>query len=109
MATVSAEERTKDDDDALLVFDTYEEFTNERLKINYENTLKIWYSLPTVLPSDQDLRVKKHSSLQQRARIGKISLFGLYCTMFKRTSLRDNIRNKGMKNVLYKERMACFF
>ena len=33
------------DGNSLFDFDTYEEFRKERLKLNYENTLKLWYSL----------------------------------------------------------------
>jgi hypothetical protein len=40
-----------DDNDILFEFQTYEEFQKERLKLNNENTLKLWYSLPSNLTS----------------------------------------------------------
>ncbi|CAF1463241.1 unnamed protein product [Didymodactylos carnosus] len=42
---------TNDDDDVLFQYKTYEEFRTARLKLNYESSLKLWYSLPSDLAS----------------------------------------------------------
>ena len=84
-----------DDSDIPLVFNSYEEFKNERSKLNYENTLKIWYSLPSGLPNMDNPRVTRHTSRQQRIRKGKAKLFIVYYILFKRTFLKKRIRSKG--------------
>ncbi|CAF1140949.1 unnamed protein product [Adineta ricciae] len=86
-----------DDDDVLFVFNTYEEFQQEREKLNYENTLRIWYSLPSGLPNIDNERIKRYTSLQQRKRMGKVSAFAIYCILFKKTSLRKKISAKGAR------------
>jgi hypothetical protein len=86
---------TNNDGDILFDFSTYEDFKNERLKINYESSLKVWYSLPSGLPSIDNQRVRGYTSRQQRLRMGKVSLFVVYCILFKRTFLRKRIYSKG--------------
>ena len=86
-----------DDGNTLFDFDTYEEFRNERLKLNYENTLKIWYSLPSGLPGTDNERVREHTTRQQRIRKGKAKLFVLYYILFNRTFLRNRVHAKGKK------------
>ncbi|CAF1478785.1 unnamed protein product [Rotaria sp. Silwood1] len=48
-------------------FKTYEEFRKERLKLNYDNTLKLWYSLPDTLPISDNNRVRRQTRKEQRA------------------------------------------
>lgn len=86
-----------DDGNILFDFDTYEEFRKERLKLNYESTLKIWYSLPSGLPNIDNERVKGYTHRQQRVRMGKAKLFVVYYMLFKRTFLKNRIRSKGKK------------
>ena len=91
---------TDDDDDVLFVYNTYEEFQQEREKLNYENTLRIWYSLPSGLPNIDNERIKRYTSLQQRKRVGKVSAFAIYCILFKKTSLRKKISAKGKTRIV---------
>src|SRR5690242_6592738 len=85
------------DGDVLFDFNTYEEFKKERVKLNYESTLKLWYSLPSELPSVDNQRIRGYSTRQQRARIRKVKRFVVYCLLLKRTFLRRKIRSKGRK------------
>ena len=50
-------------------YKTYEEFRKERLKLNYDNTLKLWYSLPNGLPAMDNTLVRRQTPKQQRARV----------------------------------------
>ncbi|UJR17091.1 hypothetical protein I4U23_003988 [Adineta vaga] len=97
MITNDRNDKIKDDGDTLFAFNTYEEFKNERVKINYENTLQLWYSLPSGLPKIDNQRIKEYSSRQQRMRMGKVSAFAVYCALFKRTPLRKRISSKGSR------------
>jgi hypothetical protein len=85
------------DKDILFEFDTYEEFTKERLKLNYENTLKLWYSLPAGLPNMDDGFVQRRTPRQQRKTFRKIKLLYLYSKFFKRTCLKKKIYSRGEK------------
>jgi hypothetical protein len=87
--------------DTLFDFNTYEEFKNERLKLNYESTLKLWYSLPSVLPSIDNRLLRQHTSRQQRVRMGKITLFPIYYILLKRTFLKKRLRSKGRKTRMF--------
>ncbi|CAF1064917.1 unnamed protein product [Rotaria sordida] len=71
------------DTDKYFEFKTYEEFRKERLKLNYDNTLKLWYSLPDTLPLNDNNRVRRHTRKQQRA------LFRLWHEMFNIPASND--------------------
>ena len=85
------------DGDALFDFNTYEEFQKERIEINYENTLKLWYSLPTELPSVDNQRVKEYSRQQQRIRMTKVKIFVCKYLLLKKTFFKQKIRSKGSR------------
>jgi hypothetical protein len=85
------------DKDILFEFNTYEEFTKERLKLNYENTLKLWYSLPADLPNIDDGPVQRRTRRQQRAIFRKTKLLYIYSKLFKRTCLKKKIYSRGEK------------
>jgi hypothetical protein len=86
-----------DGNDIMFAFNTYEKFRKERLQVNYENTLKLWDSLPSGLPNIDNRRVKGYTSRQQRMHMGKVSLYGVYCALFKRTFLKNKICSQGRK------------
>ena len=86
-----------EDKDILFEFKSYEEFTKERLKLNYENTLKLWYSLPAGLPNIDDGLVQRRTPRQQRKIFRKIKVLYLYSKLFKRTCLKKKIYSKGEK------------
>lgn len=97
MAADNGSGDTNDDGDILFDFNTYEEFKTERLKLNYESTLKLWYSLPSGLPSIDNQRVKGHTPRQQRVRMRKAKIFVVYYKLLKRTFLKKKIRSKGSR------------
>ena len=97
MAADNGSGDTNDGSDILFDFNTYAEFKNERLKLNYENTLKLWYSLPSVLPSIDNRFLRRHTSRQQRVQLRKMKLFAMYYILLKRTFLKKRIRSKGRK------------
>ncbi|CAF1191803.1 unnamed protein product [Rotaria sordida] len=74
------------DTDTYFEFKTYEEFRKERLKLNYDNTLKLWYSLPDTLPINENNRFRRHTRKQQRARFRKIKHCVAYAILFKKIS-----------------------
>lgn len=82
--------------DTYFEYKTYEEFRKERLKLNYDSTLKLWYSLPNGLPSVDNNLVRRQTTKQQRARIRKLKFFAFYCTLFRKTFLKKKIHSKGM-------------
>jgi len=84
--------------DTYFEFKTYEEFRIERLKLNYDSTLKLWYSLPNGLPTMDNKLVRRQTTKQQRARIRNMKFFALYCTLLKKTFLRKKIQSKGKLN-----------
>ncbi|CAF0943955.1 unnamed protein product [Adineta steineri] len=86
---------TNDDGNILFDFSTYEEFRTERLKINYENTLKLWYSLPSGLPTVDNRRVRRYSHREQRARKKKVMRFCAYYVLLKRTPYKKKVYAKG--------------
>ena len=85
------------DADTYFEFKTYEEFRRERLKLNHESTLKLWYSLPNGLPTIDNQLFRRQTPRQQRARIRNLKFFAFYCTLLKKTFLRNKIQSKGKK------------
>jgi hypothetical protein len=81
--------------DAYFEFKTYEEFRKERLKLNYDSTLKLWYSLPNGLPTIDNKLVRRQTPKQQRARVRNMKFFAFYYTLLKKTFLRKKIQSKG--------------
>ena len=88
------------DNDVLFEFPSYEEFRRERLKLNYENTLKLWYSLPSNL-TDVDSKLFRRQTLrQQKRRLRKFKFFAIYSALLKKTFLKNKIRAKGKEKSL---------
>ncbi|CAF4979881.1 unnamed protein product [Rotaria sp. Silwood1] len=85
------------DTDTYFEFKTYEEFRKERLKLNYENTLKLWYSLPNSLPINDSNRLRRQTRKQQRARFRKIRHYAVYAILPKKTFLKKKIQSKGLQ------------
>jgi len=83
------------DKDILFEFNTYEEFTKERLKLNYENTLKLWYSLPADLSNIDDGLIQRRTPRQQRKIFRKVKVLYVYSKLLKRTSLKKKIYSRG--------------
>ncbi|CAF1423246.1 unnamed protein product [Rotaria sp. Silwood1] len=83
------------DSDIPFEFKTYEEFKSERLKLNHENTLKLWYSLPSGLPTTNNPLIKRYTLHQQQTRIKNIRSFISYANVFRRTFRKKKIRSKG--------------
>lgn len=81
--------------DTYFEYSTYDEFRKERLLLNHDNTLKLWYSLPNGLPTSDANLVRRQTIKQQRARIRNMKFFAFYCTLLKRTFLRKKIQAKG--------------
>jgi hypothetical protein len=81
--------------DTYFEYKTYEEFRKERLKLNYDSTLKLWYSLPQGLPSADNQLVRRQTPKQQRARVRRMKFYAFYCTLLKKTFLRKKIQSKG--------------
>lgn len=81
--------------ETLFEYATYEEFRQERLKINHESALHLWYSLPTTLPDRDNQLVRRQTSRQQRRRVRQMKFFAFYCTLFKKTFLKSKIHAKG--------------
>lgn len=84
--------------DTFFEYSTYEEFRTERLKLNYDSTLKLWYSLPPGLPSHDNQLVRRQTTKQQRSRLRKMKFFAFYCALLKKTFLRKKIQAKGKRN-----------
>ncbi|CAF4984048.1 unnamed protein product [Rotaria sp. Silwood1] len=82
------------DTDIYFEFKTYKEFRKERLKLNYDNTLKLWYALPNVLPTNDNNRVRRQTPKQQRARLRKMKFFAFYSIFLKKTFLKKKIHSK---------------
>ncbi|CAF4025210.1 unnamed protein product [Adineta steineri] len=88
----------KFDTDTYFEFKTYEEFRAARLKLNYDSTLKLWYSLPEGLPTSEDNQlVRRQTTRQQRARVTYMKFYAFYCTLLKKTFLRKKIQSKGFR------------
>ena len=81
--------------DAYFEYKTYEEFRTERLKLNYDSTLKLWFSLPNGLPSIDNKLVRRQTVKQQRKRLRKMKFFAFYCALLKNTFLKKKIHSKG--------------
>ena len=88
-------EVTVDDKDTFFEYDTYEEFTAERLKLNYEHTLKIWYALPAGLPNLNDGPLQRRTRSEQRAIFRKVKVYYVYSKIFKHSCLRKKIYVRG--------------
>ncbi len=84
--------------DILFEFQTYEEFQRERLKLNNENTLKLWYSLPSNLTSIDNKLFRPQTLRQQRKRARNFKCFAIYSLLLKKTFLKNKIHSKGKKN-----------
>jgi hypothetical protein len=84
--------------DTYFEYSTYEEFQSERLKLNYENTLKLWHSLPSGLPNADNKFIRRQTIKQQKARIRKMKFFAFYCSLLGKTCLKAKIHSKGKKN-----------
>ena len=78
-------------------FPTYEEFSKERQKLNFEHTLKLWYSLPAGLPDAVEGYLYRYTPQQQRTAFRKIKIYYLYTKVFKRTCIRKKVYSKGKK------------
>lgn len=85
---------TEDDKHVFFEFSTYEEFTKERLKLNHENTLEHWYSLPTDLSNIDETFIQRHAPRQQRAIFRKLKVLYVYSKLLKRTCLKKKIYSK---------------
>lgn len=88
---------TDNDKHIFFEFNTYEEFTKERLKLNHENTLKLWYSLPTDLSNINDGLIKRRTPRQQRAMFRKLKVLYVYSKLLKRTCFKKKIYSRGEK------------
>jgi len=84
--------------DTYFEYQTYEEYRKERLQLNYDSTLKLWYSLPTGLPTVDNKLVRRQTIKQQRSRLRKLKFFAFYCALLKKTFLRKKIQAKGNQN-----------
>lgn len=84
--------------DTYFEYKTYEEFRRERLKLNYDSTLKLWYSLPNGLPTADNQLVRRQTSTQQRARVRYMKFFAVYSTLLKKTFFRKKIQAQGKDN-----------
>ena len=83
--------------DVLFDYQSYEEFRRERVKLNHENTLKLWYSLPSNLTNIENKLFKPQTLRQQRKRSRKFQFFAIYSAILKKTCLKNRIRSKGEK------------
>ena len=88
---------TDNDKHIFFEFSTYEEFTKERLKLNHDNTLKLWYSLPTDLSNIDDGLIQRRTPGKQRAIFRKLKVLYVYSKLLKRTCLKKKIYSKGEK------------
>ena len=90
--------QTINDNDVLFQFKTYEEFRTARLKLNYESSLKLWYSLPSDLASINNKQCRRQTLRQQRTRFRNLKLFAFYSALLRKTFLKKRIRSKGKQN-----------
>lgn len=86
------------DADVLFDFPSYEDFQRERLTLNHENTLKLWYSLPTNLTNINNQLFRQQTLQQQKKRFRNFKLFALYSMILKKTFLKNKVRSKGKCN-----------
>ena len=87
-----------DHDDVLFEFPSYEDFRRERLKLNHESTLKLWYSLPANLTNIDNQLFRQQTLRQQKKRFRNFKLFAIYSMILKRTFLKNKVRSKGKCN-----------
>ncbi|CAF4004367.1 unnamed protein product [Rotaria sp. Silwood2] len=71
------------DSDIPFEFKTYEEFKSERLKLNHENTLKLWYSLPSGLPT---VRFRLWNDMFNVPPLNNAVLYGIYQSLGRITN-----------------------
>jgi hypothetical protein len=85
--------------DTFFAYSTYEEFRRERLQLNHDSTLKLWYTLPTSLPRLDNKLVRRQTHKQQRIRVRKMKFFAFYCTLLNKTILAKKIHSKGNTSI----------
>ncbi|CAF1316580.1 unnamed protein product [Rotaria sordida] len=85
------------DNDILFEFESYEEFQRERLKLNAESTLKLWYSLPSNLTNIDNKLIRQQTLKQQKKRLRNLKFFAIYSMFLKKTFLKNRIRSKGFQ------------
>ena len=83
--------------DAFFDYATYDEYRTERLKLNYENTLQLWYALPAGLPTMDNQLVRRQTPKQQRARLRHMKFFAFYYSLLKKTFFKKKIHSKGKR------------
>ena len=84
--------------DPYFQYPSYEEFRTARSKLNYESTLKLWYSLPTDLSGLDANVAQRHTSKEQRARMLRMKFFAFFCSLFGKTRWRAKIHAKGQRD-----------
>lgn len=87
------------DNDIFFDFPNYEEFRRERLKLNNENTLKLWHSLPTNLTNIDSKLFRHQTPRQQKKRIRNFKFFAMYSLFLKKTFFKNKIHSKGIKQI----------
>lgn len=92
----------QNDDDALFEFQNYDDFRRERIKLNHDNTLKLWYSLPTNLTNIDNKLFRQQTLRQQRKRFRNFKFFAVCSMILKRTFLKNKIRSRGKFNFTHK-------
>lgn len=94
------------DNNIFFEFNTYEEFTKERLKLNYEQTLKLWYSRPADLSNIDNQFIRRRTPRQQRAVLRKVKLFYFYSKLLKRTCIKKKLYSKGERLRTYVDKIS---
>lgn len=87
------------DEDTVFEYKTYDEFRAERMKLNYENTLRLWYSLPTNLSSLDPKLAPRHTAKQQKAHLLRLKLFAFYCSLLSKSCVKGKIHAKGKQAI----------
>lgn len=90
----------KDDDESLFQFDTYEEFQRERLKLNHDNTLKLWSLLPSTLDGIDSQLCQRRTLQQQKKQYRSFKFFAFYSLILKKTFLKKKIRSRGTRPIV---------
>ena len=87
------------DTNTFFEYATYDEFRRERLVLNHESALNLWYSLPAGLPTLANSLVRRQTPKEQRSRLRKMKFFAFYCTLLRKTFLRKRIHGKGTPEI----------
>ena len=95
---------SENDKNIIFEFNTYEEFTKERLKLNHDNTLKLWYALPTDLSNIDDVILQRRTPREQQKIFRKIKLLYVYSKLLKKTCFKKKIYARGEKFQLFLKR-----